>query len=81
MLSSDLHIHTVMCGHAFCTVDECIKAARYKRMSLIAIIDHGPSSIPHMKAILKCLQGSLKDLEASVCFLATRLITSIAMVM
>jgi len=43
MLFSDLHIHTVMSGHAFCTVNECIKAAQNNKLSLIAITDHGPS--------------------------------------
>lgn len=43
MLHSDLHIHTVMSGHAFCTVNECIEAAQNEKLLLIAITDHGPS--------------------------------------
>lgn len=43
MLSSDLHIHTLMSGHAFSTVDECIKEAKNKGLSVIAIADHGPA--------------------------------------
>lgn len=43
MLSSDLHIHTLMSGHAFCTMNECVEAARRCGLSLMAITDHGPA--------------------------------------
>ncbi len=43
MLMTDLHIHSIMSGHAFCTINECIAAAQKKGLSLIAITDHGPS--------------------------------------
>lgn len=43
MLKSDFHIHTLMSGHAFCTINECIQAARNYGLSLIAITDHGPA--------------------------------------
>lgn len=43
MLKSDLHIHTVMSGHAFCTVNECVETAHKRGLSLIAITDHGPA--------------------------------------
>jgi putative hydrolase len=43
VLKSDLHIHTVMSGHAFCTVNECVETARKRGLSLIAITDHGPA--------------------------------------
>lgn len=43
MLKSDFHIHTLMSGHAFCTINECIQAARNCGLSLIAITDHGPA--------------------------------------
>lgn len=43
MLKSDLHIHTMMSGHAFCTANECIEAAQDSKLSLIAITDHGPA--------------------------------------
>lgn len=43
MLKSDLHIHTLMSGHAFGTFDECVKTAEKKGISLIAITDHGPA--------------------------------------
>lgn len=43
MLRSDLHIHTLMSGHAFCTMNECIATAHNLGLSLIAITDHGPA--------------------------------------
>ncbi|MDE7431192.1 MAG: PHP domain-containing protein [Lachnospiraceae bacterium] len=43
MLRSDLHIHTLMSGHAFCTMNECIDMAQNRKLSLIAITDHGPA--------------------------------------
>lgn len=43
MLRSDLHIHTLMSGHAFCTINECIEIAHMRGLSLIAITDHGPA--------------------------------------
>jgi putative hydrolase len=43
VLKSDLHIHTLMSGHAFCTINECIQAARNCGLSHIAITDHGPA--------------------------------------
>jgi len=38
-----MHIHTIMSGHAFCTINECIEVAQRQKLSLIAITDHGPS--------------------------------------
>lgn len=43
MLRADLHIHTLMSGHAFCTLNECIVTAHNLGLSLIAITDHGPA--------------------------------------
>lgn len=43
MLYSDLHVHTLMSGHGFCTINECIETAQKKGVSLIAITDHGPA--------------------------------------
>lgn len=43
MLKSDLHIHTLMSGHAFCTMTECIEVAHKRDLSLVAITDHGPA--------------------------------------
>lgn len=43
MLRSDLHMHTLMSGHAFCTMNECIETAHMRGLSLIAITDHGPA--------------------------------------
>jgi putative hydrolase len=43
MLKSDFHLHTVMSGHAFCTVTECVAEASKKGIDIIGITDHGPS--------------------------------------
>lgn len=43
MLKSDFHIHTVMSGHAFCTMNECVETSYKRGLSLIAITDHGPA--------------------------------------
>lgn len=43
MLQSDLHIHTIMSGHGFCTFNECIENAMRKNISVVGITDHGPS--------------------------------------
>jgi putative hydrolase len=43
MLNSDFHIHTIMSGHAFCTVNECAANAAQKGIKVICITDHGPS--------------------------------------
>lgn len=42
-INTDLHIHTVASGHAYCTVDEMARGAFNKGMKLIAITDHGPN--------------------------------------
>ena len=43
MYKSDLHIHTIMSGHAFCSVNECVEKAGKCGLSIIAITDHGPA--------------------------------------
>jgi putative hydrolase len=43
MLKSDLHIHTIMSGHGFCTFNECIDNAIKKNILVMGITDHGPS--------------------------------------
>jgi putative hydrolase len=42
-IKADMHIHTIASGHAFCTVNECIKVAQEAGLALISITDHGPS--------------------------------------
>ena len=39
----DLHTHTVLSGHAFGTVQENVRAAKRKGISLLAVTDHGPA--------------------------------------
>lgn len=40
MLKIDLHIHTIASGHAFSTINEIVKAASEKKMTVIGIADH-----------------------------------------
>lgn len=49
MLKVDLHIHSVASGHALNTVYEICKEAKKKKMSLVGIVEHGPSmeGAPH----------------------------------
>ncbi len=42
-LLADLHTHTIASGHAYSTVTELARAARFKGLELIAITDHGPT--------------------------------------
>lgn len=39
----DLHVHSVASGHAYSTIDEIVRVAKEKRISGIAILDHGPA--------------------------------------
>jgi putative hydrolase len=39
----DLHVHTISSGHAYSTVEECVRAASEKGLEAIAITDHGPA--------------------------------------
>lgn len=50
MLTVDLHVHSISSGHAANTIYELAEAARSKKMSVIAITDHGPSMLgaPHV---------------------------------
>jgi len=43
MLRSDLHVHTIMSGHGFCTFNECIEDAAKKGILVVGITDHGPT--------------------------------------
>ncbi|MCL2431661.1 PHP domain-containing protein [Candidatus Bathycorpusculum sp.] len=49
MLKIDMHIHSIASGHSISTVNEIVTQARRKRMTHIAIIEHGPSMVgaPH----------------------------------
>jgi putative hydrolase len=39
----DLHVHTISSGHAYSTVEECVRAASKKGLEAIGISDHGPA--------------------------------------
>lgn len=47
---SDLHVHTLMSGHAFNTMNECIAKASELMLDYLGIADHGPSmeGAPHL---------------------------------
>lgn len=49
MLKADLHTHSIASGHALNTVYEMVREAKEKGMSLIGIVEHGPSmeGAPH----------------------------------
>jgi len=49
MLKTDLHTHSIASGHALNTVYEMVAGAKEKGMSLIGIVEHGPSmeGAPH----------------------------------
>ena len=42
-LIADLHMHSIMSGHAFGTIRELAKAASLKHLQLIGVTEHGPS--------------------------------------
>ena len=42
-MNIDLHTHTILSGHAFGTLEENIKAAKKRNLSLLGITDHGPA--------------------------------------
>ena len=42
MLKIDLHIHTLHSGHAYGSFYDVVNEAKRKKMSMIAITDHGP---------------------------------------
>ena len=41
-LIADLHMHSVMSGHAFGTIRELAAAAADRKLSLIGVTEHGP---------------------------------------
>jgi putative hydrolase len=45
MLKIDLHIHTLHSGHAYGSFYDVVNEARRKKMSIIAITDHGPEMV------------------------------------
>lgn len=45
MLKIDLHIHTLHSGHAYGSFYDVVNEAKKKKMSMIAITDHGPEVI------------------------------------
>ena len=38
----DLHTHTIVSGHAYCTLREMAKAASEKGLELLGITEHAP---------------------------------------
>lgn len=42
-LIADLHTHTISSGHAYSTVKEILEEAHAKKLSIVAITDHGPA--------------------------------------
>lgn len=42
-LQADLHVHTVVSGHAYSTLQEVAREAKGKGLKLLAITDHGPA--------------------------------------
>jgi putative hydrolase len=40
----DLHMHTIASGHAFSTLNEMAREAANKKLEMIAITDHGPTT-------------------------------------
>lgn len=42
-LIADLHMHSIMSGHAFGTVRELAQAAAERKLQLIGVTEHGPS--------------------------------------
>jgi len=42
-LAADLHTHTLVSGHAYCTINEMAQAAADIGLEMIAITDHGPN--------------------------------------
>lgn len=73
---ADLHTHTLMSVHAYCTVTEMVSQARDIGLYAMAITDHGESmqSFPHkyyfmnLHAVPKVFQGVrvLKGIEANI---------------
>ncbi|MDY6794647.1 MAG: phosphatase [Actinomycetota bacterium] len=72
----DLHVHTISSGHAYSTVEECVRSASEKGLEAIAISDHGPA-IPgsgnlyhfrNMKVLPRCWHGIwvLRSVEANI---------------
>lgn len=39
----DVHTHTIMSGHAFCTLNEMIEEARKHDLALFGVTEHGPA--------------------------------------
>lgn len=72
----DVHTHTIASGHAYCTLDENMKAAAEKKMKVVAMTDH-TSGMPggahdyhfsNLKAIPSVLHGVtlLKGAEVNI---------------
>jgi len=71
-LVADLHVHTILSGHAYSTVQETALAAKEKGLEMIAFTEHGPamdgfalpiyftnmSVFPHSMSGVKILRGA-----------------------
>ncbi len=72
----DSHVHSIGSGHAYSTIAELAKAAKKKRLKLIAITDHGPAlpgsshifNIANLKVVPEKLFGIevLKGAEVNI---------------
>ena len=75
-LVADLHTHTVVSGHAYCTINEMVQAAADIGLEMIAITDHGPNMPggPHLyhfgnlRVVPSIMAGVqvLKGIEANI---------------
>ncbi|MCL1855011.1 MAG: PHP domain-containing protein, partial [Clostridia bacterium] len=68
----DVHVHTIVSGHAYSTVQETASAAGEKGLEMIAFTEHGPamagaplpiyfanmSVFPHVMSGVKILRGA-----------------------
>lgn len=72
----DIHTHTLASGHAYCTLNEMVNAAKDKGLKVLANTDHGPKMPggPHiyhfynLRAFPKVINGVrvLKGAEANI---------------
>ncbi len=75
-LKLDTHTHTVASGHAYCTLNEMVKAASVKGLELMATTDHAPQMpggahlyhFYNLRVIPKYIDGVrvLKGVEANI---------------
>lgn len=77
MLKIDLHLHTIVSGHAYNTILEYIEQAKKLKMKVIGFSEHGPKNVEtivtdiyfrHLRRIPKVVNGIriLKGVEANI---------------